>query len=70
MTEQTKTNFWPHKSSGIYAILVAITITLIIGSILVQAGGEINSNLTLLFFGALIGCLIAMRDGYKGPLGL
>lgn len=70
MTEQTETNFWPHKSSGIYAILVAIATTLIIGSILAQAGGEININMTLLFFGTLAGCLIALRDGYKGPLNL
>ncbi len=70
MTERTEANFWPAQQRGIYAIVAAITITLVIGSIVALAGGEINSNLTVLFFGSLIGCWIALRDGYRGPLNL
>jgi len=70
MTERTEANFWPAQQRGIYAIVAAIVITLIIGSIVALAGGEITGNLTALFFGSLIGCMIALRDGYKGPLGL
>jgi len=70
MTERTEANFWPAQQRGIYAILAAIVITLIVGSIVALAGGEITGNMTALFIGSLIGCMIALRDGYRGPLGL
>ena len=68
MSERTEANFWPYNSRGIYTIMAAITITLLIGIIIGLAGGEINSNVIMIFFGSLLGCWVAMGDGYKGPL--
>lgn len=70
MTERTEANFWPYQSRGMYVILAAITMTLVISSIIVLAGGEINSNATMIFFGTLLGSYLAMRDGFKGPVNL
>ena len=70
MTERTEANFWPYQRRGIYVILAGITLSVVIGSIIALTGGEINANVTMIFLGSLIGSLIALRDGFKGPLNL
>jgi len=70
MSERTEANFWPYNSRGIYMILAATMISVIVGSILALAHVDMGSGLVTIFFGSLIGCWIALRDGYKGPLDM